>query len=1161
MDNSSVSASTTSKLGNFSGVIDKINIDDQTIGSTKNQSRHDFAERTYSIVGSHDLTHRSSLGLLPTDLLDNVSSLQVRNSFLSSDNLLRTSTKNNPSREESVSILREACRDSTFKIPNPRQARAVRLIDHSRITQVNPTTEDSIQLEQHLSLKYLLPTEKTMDQSASVEEASRSPSIGWVDKQIASFVAKQTSHQNESVASAREVDWSKVFEKLSDNQKVTVTDVDNAPRNSFVYAAYEKSNNDKQIENQSFSAEALSISLANRPRSTSFGGSPVNLGNNELLTNTRSEGFSDFTNPPGSQFDPTTENDSFITNKLKGTSLLEDSVFTYSQFNSSKNLKPDDNISLGNFQPQNQADKEFGDNSFAVVSDNINFINQAESDFKKEHRFDQFNTPIETTGSTKVREAKDVSMPYMSCQISSDVEPIAKEMGSYIGADLPPESKLPDISAYFAMSTSRLGSLEESQTGNNMGVSPIAEISGDERPNLGFSNIVSPKRKPFSVVSMPDDNTQNETRNKRGNSKESQMNRSNLNDLTHQSQNSYQSAKNKVASNFKDHDFKKPTVSAADKDTKKNGLQGPRKTFSNRHSSPIKLNLENVNGNTMHPSVPNSNLHRNISKVVNNTQSQAVCMNSNNTGGFPVAADKSSLSWLAVEIAKTEEKFVTLRNLTDQVLELRLLIRESNQYTFKRDRFSSHMPDILLCQTSLQTKNQTMQEFVLDTVLQPKEMKSVIVQFTASERCGLGEERGKLVIKPKFNQKLKATIPLYANVGVPKIVFDASFVMAAGLIPNQITTFMGTLSNNVETEKETQIFNKGEVPAFVRLQAFADMDCRIVSGHEEMDPIRIEPNAFILKPGCTETIRICVRPCHGEAEGQNTIVGGILIFSGPEICRQAWRAFKEKEVTGAQERKQYFLHGVDFDVPFQGEKNTHNIGKMFNGPLTGDEETDFGKKVTMTIVKVVGFKSKTPFVTLQIEETLSESRINCTAMGGSPFNIDGDRTVLPAIINYDTIAEEQEVEIPQKCTHKIPENVSKDMRFFEQETIRVGENPKPKSENCTGIQNKTLSTKSSTEDIYLQSTKLFFPRVKIGTTSVEKLVIKNHSKTPVQLTVQSVLSPFKTSFKTVEVKSKSFLKVPIIYAPETAGKHKGKIYLKSDCGKQLESCLIGDSVQ
>ena len=1059
------------------------------------QTRKNLAERTFSIVGNRDATYRSSLGLLPVDFLAEVSTVS------------------------------------------------------------NGTTNDSIQSEGHLPLKYLLPTGKVPDSFAEYR-TPRSPSIGWVDQRVASFVAKQAT-QNESVASTREVDWSNIFQQIEVNQGkplLVFTDNDHMQSaNTFIKNADEKIIKYNQIENQSFSAEALSTSLANRPRSTSFGGSPGDVGTNNKINNTRNECFSDYTNPPGSNYGSIGINESSVgQNNLKEPSYLEDIVFL------------DQDIG-----------QEFIHDHFGV-SNNLQFINQAESEFHKEHMFEHLNTntPAEQT-DFKTRDL-EFSNFNMSCNMSGVVEANAKSE----------ECKKLSESVYFAMSTSRLGSLDKPRRINNgetsftSTTSSSAKVSEDERPNLGFSSIISPKRKPFSVVTKSD-NIANVSKGKKVNERELQLSKNgDLTDLRYkpnQSADNSQNSRQQIGANIKEHMFKTPLDPVANQNTKNQSMhKSIKKSSKNRHSSPIKGDFKNSNENIQWPksmekthssikapSSQNDVYHpQNITKNSNSSNERLVYKNVTSSStlnmddaqrgarsGFPIAVDKSCLSWLAVEIGKTEEKFVCLQNLTEQTLELRLIIRDCNQYTFKTNRHVNHIPDLLHLQQSITTNDQS-HEFMLDAVLQPKETKDVIVQFTPSKKCGFGQKRGKLVIKPRGlgGKTLKASIPLYANVGVPKIVFDESFGTTTGHIPNQITTFMGTLSNKLETEKESQIYNNGDVPAFIRLQAFADMDCRIVSGDDPMDPIRIEPNAFILKPGCNRTIKIYVRPCHGVAEGKHTVAGSILMFSGPEICRQAWRAFKTNEQKNIRSRNQYLVHGEDFDVPFRGETEALNISDKFCGPLTGEEEADFEKKMTITTVKVVGFKAKMQFVTLQVEDTLSESRINCTVLGGSSFSPAVDRNLLPEVRNYDDIAEEQEIEIPLKS---VPGN----------ETLHKDDKPKSSAQNCTTTNNKASSSETHTNEIFLQNSKLFFPPVKVGTTGVEKLTIKNRKETPVSIYIQSISLPFKTSLSRFEIKARSYAKLPIVYTPETVGKHKAKILLKSECGKYMEAILTGDSLK
>ena len=1123
---------------------------------SKEALRHLNREKMNS-PGSNDATYRSSLGLLPVNVLANVSNINARNSFAHKDisaDYLRKYLEN----EESISILREASRDSTFKIPPPRP---LRLIDHPEISSLGPNN-DSRQSEAHLPSMYLLPIGKEA-KGCNDSGTPGSPSIGWVDERVASFVAKNMSQQNESCASTREVDWSNLFQKLAVNQDISknMAEAEQIEKNKKPFENDTKLLEQGEMDNQSFSAEALSISLANRPRSTSFGGNRSDERNPELI-NTRNERFSDFTNPPASYFGPMGANDSVVGRKLNEVSYLEDSIFTQKHLAAKMNTYEGEKISLGGF-PAPYNDNEAFSNSFTVTN-NYEFINQAELEFQKEHVFDQFNTPI-GKDQCQSRKSKENCPPNIRISTSENAEQDTKDI----------EDKL-SASAYFAMSTSRLGSLEKMQrTYENKSFLSNAptetNVADIDRPNLGFPCILSPKRKPVSVVSSDHEPNRKSFPGEIPNQNESKLSASNNSNactnfsaLVNPSQN--QRSQSRCSDNDNTSTFKKPFAPKVNLRSENQNMQkSHRNTPRTRHSSPIKHDLEtpkenktsslksndnfnnqlNFKSSLSIETLANKNLHCYTTPQINNAPNSI-------TNEFPLAVDKTCLSWLAVGSDKTEEKVATLQNLTNQAIDIRLIIRECAEFTFKKDALIKNIPNMLNNQQQTSAKTPPINDlFAIDAVLQANETKGVIVQFTPTTNCGFGQKRGKLVIKPRGQtggKQMKASIPLFAHVGMPKIVFDDSFGAMTGNLSNHITTFMGTLSGHIETTKETHIYNRGDVPAFVRLQAFADVDCRILSG-EPTDPIRIEPRAFVLDPGCNETIRIYVRPCNGFMEGQHVVAGSLMIFSGPEICRQSLIALKSTSHGTTRSDKHFFGHGVDFNLPFKGENDAQNTQGKFRGQLTGDEESEFQTKMTVTTVKVVGFKSKTPFVRLQVEETLSESRINCTVLDGSPFGSSvANASLLPAVQNYDAITEEEEVNMPPTQVQG-KANIQKHCKVASATSPNVASNK------------MSPNKKSFKADLTIKNSKLFFPPVKIGKTGVEKVVVENRSENMISVSIQSISHPFKTNTIQFEVKPKSFLKLPIIYAPESIGKQRGKLFLKSDCGRIHEVSLIGDSLK
>ena len=1061
-----------------------------------------------------NVTHRSSLGLLPANVFADLSNVNTGVSF-AYNNKLPDDTRDQLDDKE-FSILRDNKQDTTFKMPLPKP--------------MQPTVDTSTMSPKNLSMKYLRPVNSDV-RNNNPFAAPGSPSTGWGDDKFASFVAKNSSI-NET--STKEVDWSNFFEKFA----VQKNNPAGAPSHSETdLRAFEQDARNfapligtKDIDEKSFSIEALSISMANRPRSTSFGGSPHETRNE--LAHTRNEGFSDFTNPPGSNFGSIAVNNTDVNSKMKDISYLEDSVFpenpSVDQLKSNK-----ERFSFGPFPSQSDLPaSEFEANP--SVSNNHDFINQAEQEFEKDHKFDQFDVSNDKNAS-KTHNEKDFSTNISTSANSNNNEEQVDRLSA---------------SAYFAMSTSRLGSLENVPSADinfstlSTNIPTEKEIEG--RPNLGFSRIVSPKRRPVAVISLA--NEENSLGPKTLFEPEFYKHPdSNVTTSSANSTKCYSTRDSQRTSLAIDRTFKIPIAPKMDK---KDTLTLPRankNTSRNRHSSPIKRDYGNSKENIA-PTCQNSSKatekgHNDL--VLQSRSTDSALPNKEVTANvsFPVEIDKANITWLAVESNKTEDKLVSIRNLTDQQLELRLIIRDSNQFIFKKERMMQQNPYTINSNTtSVQPNND---QNVMDAILQGNETKDIVIQFRPTSSA-VRQVRGKLVIKPRrMNGKsLKASVPLCGYIGSPKIEFDDSFKTTVGHIPNHITTFIGTLSNNTETTKDTIVYNKGDVSAFIRIQAFADMDCRVACGNDVTDPIRVEPNAFILNPDSCQKITIHILPDHRLSNGHHTVVGSMLIISGPEICRQALRR-QRQPTTNKYFRRRHLVRGVDFDVPFNGENELMAKDGIFGDLLTGDEQSDFEMKITTTSVNVVGLKSKGQFVSLQVEDTLSESRINCTILGGSPFDSAVDR-VKQSVQNYDTIREEEEIEIPPKKSFATTDKSSK-MNYSIKQMPNSG--------------SKTPNRSAATENLKLKSNKLFFPPVKVGTSGVEKLIIENRENKNIAISIQTISKPFETSQMEFVVKSKSYLKLPITYSPDDVGKHRGKVLLMSDCGKELEACLIGDSLK
>ena len=1094
-----------------------------------------------------NITQRSSLGLLSGSVLADVTNLNPGESFWPNMQILAGS-QNIEDKDNSVSILREH-RNTTFKLPAPRP---MQMKEYSMIYPQDQN--DSIQTDAHVPYKYLLPMAKENGSGGS--DTPLSPSLGWVEERVTSFIAKNPSEQDESLHPSTEADWSNVFEKLkekNDGPSIAVGEDEQPPRAGDSFSYEPNLGHPRAVCNQSFSAEALSISLANRPRSTSFGSSPNKMRDDD--TNTRNERFSDFSNPPESKYKTIDISDTTLHRKIQGISYLEDTVFDNPKEveDMSNYFGAAANISLGGFPPEH-LDIDFEINPRA--SNNFDFINKAEAEFQDEHRFEQFENPE----ASMMRSSKDTFHLNMSCQVTGPSKNI-------INGDMI-EDKLSQ-SQYFALSTSRLGSLEgtpDQINTSNMSFYSCQSLMpngvSNDRPNLGFPQIVSPKRIPVPAITLTDFGNKTSIENK-GDKTELKMDK--YRKPNKSSENSYKSMntllkKPNEGAERNDGTFKRPFAPTIDQFKDFRGIPGPllKTKAKHRHSSPIKLDLQKTKYNENSLSWSNKNIQlatcntaplsiqKNIANaplIYTETKNNTI---RNRIVRFPLEADKTFLAWLAVGTGHTEERSVNINNPTDQAVDFRLIIRDSVDFSFKlghRRTLNSVSDSADLEPTPASTNQPINSSNVIEAVLHPHETKCVVVQFTPSNSR---ENRGKLVIKPK-TLKNKATIILFANVGLPKIVFDDSFGLTAGHSPNHITMLIGNLSNQQETTKFTQISNNGDAVAYVRLQPFADTDCRIKCQDKQTDPITVDPKAFILKPGCFQTIKISAHPCDGLMEGEYCAVGGMLILSGPDICRQAHLASKKnKAKEGTTLRKPILVHGVDFDTPFLGENEAEYIQRKLN-MLWEDQESEFESKMTTTFVKIVGVKSKLQFHQLQVEETLSESRINCTVVERSRFGSIADTPDLPAVQMYDTIPEEKEIEMP------IPKNYRKS---------NVRQNEQNESNKCTVSSNKKEEPHTGNpKGVAIKYPKLFFPPTKVGTQRTEKLVIENRNENAISLMIDPIEVPFSSSHAKIDVKSKSFLKVPIQYEPTNVGKHKVKITIKSETGIQLEALLFGDGLR
>ena len=171
---------------------------------------------------------------------------------------------------------------------------------------------------------------------------------------------------------------------------------------------------------------------------------------------------------------------------------------------------------------------------------------------------------------------------------------------------------------------------------------------------------------------------------------------------------------------------------------------------------------------------------------------------------FPVDSDRFFVSWTSVEIGRSEDATLILRNRLTCQLNLNLVIRESSDFKLN---------------ASLSSK----------IVLGPLATCEVVITFSPSSNSSL-LSKGKLIIKPILGsgpgKSMKATIPLQGCVGAPKLIF-AGF---GDFLKDNRLLNLGDLSAvgpGQIVQRKMVVRNTGSAAAFVKIVPFLDPECRI----------------------------------------------------------------------------------------------------------------------------------------------------------------------------------------------------------------------------------------------------------------------------------------------------------------------------------------------
>lgn len=442
---------------------------------------------------------------------------------------------------------------------------------------------------------------------------------------------------------------------------------------------------------------------------------------------------------------------------------------------------------------------------------------------------------------------------------------------------------------------------------------------------------------------------------------------------------------------------------------------------------------------------------------------------------FPLETDRAIVNWLAVNIGRSEEQLVVLRNTQKVEVRVNLMIRESEDFKIGL------------------ASNQSV-------VIPPMSTHDVAVTFSPSR---LGFCRGKLVLKPQgqsqngsTSSSIKATVLLQGHGGCSKVEVKGF----GDYISGRRSLNLGRLTTKVKVNHSLAFTNSGNGVAFVKLHGFRDPDCRLRTTFITFSP----SHQFVVPPGQTKAVVMTFDPDHEEVGIEvdrtgDTFLGTVAMFTGPEIARQVM--MKARTLPGAARlSSSASLLGLDFTETFDSLEEVN-----FDGKVTERDVRHFYEKTTKELVELTGVRVGSThasdiggqkFNQLTVEDTLSETRFNCTV----------DASLLTS---------------PPKVVEVV----------------------KPKPVHAA----KPVLVKSKT--VYLDSEEIAVPRTAVGGRSIAKISLKNRSAVPGKFGVKLESRHFRCKHTQVTVQPGSYLNIPVYYEPLTSGIHQCLVLFECEDGK------------
>ncbi|KAJ7338662.1 hypothetical protein JRQ81_012564 [Phrynocephalus forsythii] len=260
----------------------------------------------------------------------------------------------------------------------------------------------------------------------------------------------------------------------------------------------------------------------------------------------------------------------------------------------------------------------------------------------------------------------------------------------------------------------------------------------------------------------------------------------------------------------------------------------------------------------------------------------------------PILANKQFLSWGGVQLGRTVQQKLILRNdSVSTTQQLRLLIRGQDQDCFQ-------------LKLGEQAYNNC------EIKIRPKHDYDVFVTFTPTRfACMFAKlEMKQLGLLSQLG--IKFTIPLYGYGGKSNVRLED--VKRHG---NRYILGLYELSPDKTCQASFTVHNTGSRAAYVKALCFKNFCERIV-----MDPsmMRIFPEKFVLKEGSLR--KVTVTSNSSEEQNRSLVLSTICLFYGDEILRQQYCRGRQHHLEQLQKilPANNPVINVKFDEEFPGEE-------------------------------------------------------------------------------------------------------------------------------------------------------------------------------------------------------------------------------------------------